>query len=51
MSGINYTAPANIAGGATASWEYTISIGTGVGNIIQSDTCTVDIEFSLNQAP
>jgi predicted ribosomally synthesized peptide with SipW-like signal peptide len=51
MDGINYTAPSNIAGGATASWEFTISIGTGVNNVIQSDTCTFDVEFSLNQAP
>jgi len=50
MSGTNYTAASNLAGGATASWEYTISIATGVGNVIQSDTCTFDIEFSLTQA-
>jgi spore coat-associated protein N len=50
MSGINYTAPADLAGGATASWEYTISIDIGVGNIIQSDSIEFNIEFSLDQA-
>jgi spore coat-associated protein N len=49
MSGNTYDAPSSIAGGATASWEYTISIDSGVGNIIQSDTCDIDIEFSLDQ--
>ena len=49
MSGTNCVAAANLLAGQTASWEYTVSIAPGVGNIIQSDSVAFNIEFSLNQ--
>jgi len=45
----NQVVSTTLAAGATGSWSYTISIAAGVGNIIQSDSVTFDIVFSLDQ--
>jgi predicted ribosomally synthesized peptide with SipW-like signal peptide len=49
FSGNTYVAPITLDGGVEGSWDYTVSIDSSVGNIIQSDSCTFDIVFGLAQ--
>ncbi len=51
LSGISGTniVLGDLNGGATASISVHLEIPGTVGNEIQGDTCTVDVEFSLNQ--
>jgi predicted ribosomally synthesized peptide with SipW-like signal peptide len=44
-----FVAPTTLAPLTEGSWDYTVSIDSSVGNIIQSDSCTFDIVFGLAQ--
>ena len=45
-----YTASTVLAAGSTANWIIDLWIPSSVGNEIQGDSVTCDVEFSLNQA-
>ena len=47
---IPYTASTALAGGSTANWIIDLWLPGTVGNEIQGDSVTCDIEFSLDQA-
>ena len=47
---IPYTASTVLAGGSTANWIIDLWLPGTVGNEIQGDSVTCDIEFSLDQA-
>jgi len=47
---ITYTATTTLTGGSTANWIIDLWLPGSVGNKIQGDSVTCDVEFSLNQA-
>jgi len=47
---ITYTATTTLTGGSTAKWIIDLWLPGSVGNEIQGDSVTCDVEFSLDQA-
>ena len=47
---LNFVAPVTLEAGDDDYWVIELSIDSGVGNGIQGDSVSFDVEFSLNQA-